>query len=146
MGPIDIWASTLPALPPLVRALERDAPPARSSAPAPTDERQAAPERAILCATCGHTITRERERIRILDAHEHRFMNPAGILFHIGCFAHAEGCVSIGAPSADYPWFPGFAWRIALCGGCSDHLGWRFQSPDRAFYGLRVDRLRAGAI
>jgi hypothetical protein len=111
---------------------------------APLDERQPAPERAIVCAACGHTITRERERIRMLDTHEHRFMNPAGFLFHIGCFAHAEGCLPVGPASADYPWFPGFDWRIALCAGCHDHLGWLFQSSDRSFFGLRLERLRAG--
>jgi len=142
MGSSNNPASALCPAP--LRALERDAPPDRASAPAATDERQTAPERAIVCATCGHAITRERERIRILEAHEHRFMNPAGFLFHIGCFARAQGCVPIGAPSAEYPWFPGFDWRIALCGGCSDHLGWLFQSPDRSFFGLRLDRLRAG--
>jgi hypothetical protein len=143
MGSAYIGASALQGGPPPLRALEKDAPPARSIAPARADEHQAAPERAIVCATCGHAITREQERIRVLDAHEHRFMNPAGHLFHIGCFAHADGCFPIGAPSDDYPWFPGCDWRIALCGGCSDHLGWLFRSPDRSFFGLRLDRLRA---
>jgi hypothetical protein len=129
---------------PRARLLEADPPPAGSRAPAPADQRRAAPESAILCATCGQTITRERERIRILEAHEHRFMNPVGSLFHIGCFAHAEGCLPIGAASADYPWFPGFAWRIALCARCGEHLGWLFEAGDRSFFGLRLDRLRAG--
>jgi hypothetical protein len=144
MGSSHIRASALQAAAAPLQALERDAPPAGPIAPARADEHQKAPEQAIVCATCGHAITCERERIQILDAHEHRFMNPAGRLFHIGCFARAHGCVPIGAPSGDYPWFPGFDWRIALCGGCADHLGWVFQSPDRAFFGLRLDHLRAG--
>jgi hypothetical protein len=128
----------------IARLLERDALPSHAPAPAATDQREAGPEQAILCATCGHPITSDRERIRILDAHEHRFMNPAGLLFHIGCFARADGCVPVGPRSDDYPWFPGFDWRVVLCAGCAEHLGWLFQSAERAFFGLRLDRLRAG--
>ena len=112
--------------------------------PVLVDEREPAHHPAIVCATCGHAITSEQERISVLEAHEHRFMNPAGLLFHVGCFARADGCLPIGEPSDDYPWFPGYHWRIALCAGCSDHLGWLFQSGERAFFGLRLDRLRAG--
>lgn len=125
--------------------LEADAPARPASLPTPTVERPAAPGRRIVCATCGHTITREEARLAIQDAHEHRFMNPAGLLFHIGCFAQAEGCLLLGEPSDDYPWFPGFTWRIALCAACTDHLGWHFQSREgSAFYGLRLDRLAPG--
>jgi hypothetical protein len=99
--------------------------------------------RAIVCASCGHPITTEGARIPVLDAHEHRFMNPAGLLFHIGCFAEAPGCLVIGSASEEYPWFPGFSWRLALCGACADHLGWHFQAAGgSAFFGLRLDRLR----
>src|SRR5690348_5321054 len=84
MGTAEIRASALHCSPWL--ALEQDSPSRGAIAPVPADERQNAPEAAIVCATCGHAITRERERIRIHDAHEHRFMNPAGLLFHIGCF------------------------------------------------------------
>lgn len=123
--------------------LESDGEAKRTVAPAPASERAAEPERALLCASCGSEVTRERERISVLDAHEHRFMNPAGLVFHIGCFARAEGCMAIGQPSGDYPWFPGFDWRIALCIACADHLGWHFQSATEGFFGLRLDRLRS---
>jgi hypothetical protein len=118
--------------------------PKAPAAPAPAAGERVAPERAIVCATCGHPVTSERERIAVLEAHEHRFMNPAGLLFHIGCFARADGCLVIGPPSDDYPWFPGYDWRIALCAACGEHLGWQFQSGERSFFGLRLDRLRAG--
>jgi hypothetical protein len=123
--------------------LESEGDPQRAAGLAPVQEKQAEPERAILCASCGHTITRERERISVLDAHEHRFMNPAGSLFHIGCFRHADGCLAIGHPSDDYPWFPGFDWQVALCAACADHLGWLFRSAAESFFGLRLERLRA---
>lgn len=115
-----------------------------ASSPAPVEDRNTERERAILCASCGHQITRERERISVLDAHEHRFMNPAGLIFHVGCFARADGCMAIGQPSDDYPWFPGWDWQVALCAACAEHLGWRFQSGTDSFFGLCLDRLRAG--
>jgi hypothetical protein len=128
---------------PLLRLLESNHEAKPASARAPTEERGDAPERALLCASCGHEVTSERARISVLDAHEHRFMNPAGLVFHIGCFARADGCMAIGQPSGDYRWFPGFDWRIALCVACADHLGWYFQSPGDGFFGLILERLRA---
>ena len=143
MGSIDARASEPRRWPPRWHLLEPDQP-ARPVAPAPADERRTASEQAIVCAACGHEITSERERIRILESHEHRFMNPAGFLFRIGCFARADGCLPVGAPSEEYPWFPGYDWRIALCAGCGEHLGWLFHSGERSFFGLCLDRLRPG--
>ncbi len=31
-----------------------------------------------------------------------------------------------GRPCAADSWFPGYAWTIAYCGRCFNHLGWRF--------------------
>ena len=74
-------------------------------------------------------------------------MNPGGFLFHIGCFAQAIGCVIVGPASREYPWFPGFAWRLALCGQCGVQVGWHFRSDDgTAFFGLILDRLRDAAL
>ena len=103
--------------------------------------------RGIVCATCAASITSPDHRIAVRGAHEHRFMNPAGFLFHIGCFAHAIGCTIVGPDSLEYPWFAGFAWRFAMCGSCSQHLGWHFRKPheendgDAGFFGLVLDRL-----
>jgi hypothetical protein len=122
--------------------LESDDLPKGGAAPAPIQDRDLAREAAIVCARCGNAVTSARQRIAVLESHEHRFMNPAGALFHIGCFARADGCVAVGPPSDDYPWFPGFDWRVALCAACADHLGWLFQSASTSFFGLRLDRLR----
>jgi hypothetical protein len=125
------------------RLLEGDAP-ARSGAPAEVRSPTRAREKTqIVCAACAHAITTVDARISILDAHEHRFMNLAGLLFHIGCFAEAPGCLVVGIPSDEYPWFPGFSWRLALCAACTAHLGWHFEAgADAAFFGLCLDRVR----
>ena len=96
---------------------------------------------AIVCAACAASITSPNHRIAVQGAHEHRFMNPAGFVFHIGCFAHAIGCTIVGPDSLEYPWFPGFAWRFALCGSCGQHLGWHFRTTRESFFGLILDRL-----
>lgn len=31
-----------------------------------------------------------------------------------------------GGPSTEDSWFPGFAWTIAYCLRCHNHLGWKF--------------------
>ncbi|KAH9638896.1 hypothetical protein HF086_012849 [Spodoptera exigua] len=46
-----------------------------------------------------------------------------------------------GAPSAEYSWFPGYTWTVALCANCMVHVGWRFEALKRSlrpaqFYGL----------
>ncbi len=120
---------------------EKPSPPAPASG-AHTHEGATA-DRAIVCATCGALITSARHRLAINGSHEHRFLNPAGLLFLIGCFAEAIGCTVVGPPSDEYPWFPSFAWRIAICGQCHRHLGWHFAAPERpGFFGLILGRLR----
>lgn len=98
--------------------------------------------RAIVCAACRHPVTSERHRTRVDQRHEHRCVNPEGIVFHIGCFRDAPGCRPWGRPTAEFTWFQGYVWDYALCGGCTGLLGWRFQSSEpAAFFGLILNRL-----
>jgi hypothetical protein len=110
------------------------------------------PEGGLLCFACGHPITSERQRFAAGGAHEHTFTNPAGWVYRIGCFRSAPGCAQAGEFTEEYSWFPGQAWRYALCAGCRTHLGWVFRgasagaggaagSAPPEFYGLILDRL-----
>ena len=102
------------------------------------------PEHAILCGSCRHAVTRERLRIQVDGRHQHRFMNPHGFLFDIGCFHDAPGCLAMGEPTTEFTWFPGFAWRFAVCAACQEHLGWAFEGTGGArFFGLVLNRLIA---
>ena len=98
-------------------------------------------EKRLFCAACRHPVTHQDERIVVQGGHEHRFTNPHGISYHIGCFGEAAGCEAIGEATAEYTWFRGYTWRIALCANCRAHLGWRFQSEGEYFHGLIVNRL-----
>ncbi len=101
------------------------------------------PEQALVCRACATPITREQDRIQVDGAHAHRFTNPLGIRFHIGCFATARNCAPLGEPTEAHTWFPGHTWRILLCTGCAAHLGWLFRARagDSGFYALILDRL-----
>ena len=98
-------------------------------------------EKRLFCAPCRHPVTHQDERISVQGGHEHRFINPQGISYHIGCFREAAGCAAAGEATTEYTWFKGYAWRIAYCAHCQVHLGWRFQSDDDYFHGLIVNRL-----
>ncbi len=118
--------------------------PERSAGPAASEAEEKAPveDPHLLCRACGQAITRSAERVSVDGAHHHTFANPHGIVFEIGCFASAPGCGTAGPASDEFTWFAGYRWRVALCGGCLTHLGWRFAARGgHAFFGLIVERL-----
>ncbi len=107
-------------------------------------EREPGPreETPLCCSACGHVITSAKERFPVRGSQTHRCTNPMGLAFCIGCFREAPGCAVVGQPTQEHTWFPGHAWRIALCANCHGHLGWRFQARgDDRFFGLILDRL-----
>ena len=95
---------------------------------------------AIYCAACGMLVTRGRWRIEQRAAHEHTVFNPAGVVFTILCFKDAPGTASQGTPSDEFTWFAGYRWSVAVCRGCSVHIGWRYDGAD-VFFGLIKPRL-----
>ncbi len=97
---------------------------------------------AIVCVACEHRITSSAYRIEMAGAHEHTFVNPGGVVHHIGCYVAAPGAIQIGDPQTAFSWFPGWNWQIVLCGRWRAHLGWIYRcSPDQ-FHGLIVAALR----
>lgn len=95
----------------------------------------------LACAACGQPVTTSAARIEVDGSHEHRFTNPNGFQFHIGCFSSATGCALAGDPSTFFTWFPGHSWQVECCARCGAHLGWLFRSADAGFHGLILDRL-----
>lgn len=96
----------------------------------------------LRCRACGHAVAEERFRIIVDGGHEHAVTNPHGYRFHIGCFDSAPGCTGLGERLEDYTWFPGFAWRVAVCVRCRDHLGWSYRNDlGEEFFGLILARL-----
>jgi hypothetical protein len=97
--------------------------------------------RLLVCAACGRPITSSGARIAVSGKHEHVCLNPHGIVYHIGCFETASGCLAQGAPSAEWSWFPGHSWQVVICAGCLEHLGWLFRGPEGTFFGFILRRL-----
>ena len=131
--------STTPACRP-----HRCAPP-RPDATPHADERPdviPASQVPLRCAVCLAPVTTASARFLVDGRHVHVCCNPAGLVFEIGCFSSAIGCVVTGAPSREFTWFTGYSWQVALCRCCGQHLGWRFASEAGGFWGLIMDRLR----
>jgi hypothetical protein len=108
----------------------------------PQDTDDSGKNEFLHCTDCQYPIARKIDRTEINENHQHVFANPHGYIYHIGCFARAPGCVIAGQETSHFSWFPGHAWRIALCGQCLTLLGWAFNSGESQFFGLILDKLR----
>lgn len=100
--------------------------------------------RRLLCAACDAPVTSQDAAIEVQGAHAHTFTNPHGYVFDVLCFSEAPGCRARGGATTEFTWFAGYAWQVATCASCAEHLGWRYSVRGRAaFYGLIRQRLRA---
>jgi hypothetical protein len=109
----------------------------KQDSPAPT----LSDESYILCKLCGNHITSVENIISVQGSHRHTFTNPAGLVFEIGCFSSADGCLVSGIPTMEFTWFSGYRWNYAHCAQCLTHLGWFYQNKETSFFGLILDRL-----
>jgi hypothetical protein len=117
--------------------------PGKKSAPVVRDEDEVADSSggSIRCRNCGLTITSRDQEIAVNGSHTHTFFNPAGIVFELGCFRSAPGCLAAGQASSEFTWFSGYVWRFGLCQNCLDHLGWYYEGQGSSFYGLITNKL-----
>lgn len=101
-----------------------------------------APKAALCCARCLHPVTEHAAYLEMSGGHTHVFTNPGGITYELALYRYAD-CLIHGPATTDYTWFSGYAWQLALCINCHEHLGWRYRKPGNAtFYGLIRERLR----
>jgi len=96
----------------------------------------------ITCVFCNNHITDPSKQIIINNSFHHVFANPHGLIFEIGCFSDAKGCVPGSIASTEFSWFFRFSWKIGVCNQCSSHLGWIFSSESDRFYGLILEKLK----
>ncbi len=119
--------------------------PVKPPGASPSDLRESGPEYGggrLVCAACGHFITRREFAVRANGARLHTFCNPHGLVFEIALFSQAPGCLVLGPPCLEFTWFPGYAWSVACCGGCAGQLGWRYDSvSDEGFFGIVAERI-----
>ncbi len=115
--------------------------PARAVERTPGESPVEDPGKIVACAHCESYVTTTAARIEMEGKHEHRCVNPHGLLFRIGCFSEAAGCLPVGESSTFWGWFPGFAWQVDLCGSCGEHLGWLFSNASNTFHGLILEKI-----
>ena len=60
------------------------------------------------------------------------FENPNGAKFEVITTSNGE-VSQTGEAIEEHSWFPGFAWKIALCPHCGMHLGWTFYAVDKEY-------------
>ena len=95
----------------------------------------------ILCKACFGKVTTKNDQFEKNNQDEHCFFNPHGVAFVISCF-HRAHCIIHGESSYEFTWFKGYAWSLAMCVQCREHLGWFFEGRGGdSFYGLIVDKL-----
>jgi hypothetical protein len=112
----------------------------------PEERDEARRKDSLYCAKCHYPITRQSDRIGVNEKHQHVFANPHGYIYRIGCFGQAPGCVAVGGESSEFTWFPGYSWRVVVCGQCLTLLGWSFRSQESLFFGLIVDKLAEDVV
>ncbi len=127
------------------KELEKPAAGEESAASAEEDDEQER-EIVIVCRFCRNIVAKKKDMMEINGRHYHVFKNPAGIIFHIGCYVSARGCMNMGIHTGEYSWFPGFLWRYAICSVCHAHLGWHYTSGNAGFYGLILDNIEENEI
>ncbi|BBO85063.1 hypothetical protein DSCO28_56290 [Desulfosarcina ovata subsp. sediminis] len=95
----------------------------------------------LVCAACGHPITKVAEKIDIRGRHGYRFTN-LGYPIQLGCYRTAPGCIGTGRVSNGYSWFRGYNWEIQLCNHCYTQVGWKYMTAGESFYALVFKMLR----
>ena len=99
-------------------------------------------KKAIVCKACQNVITYPGYKIAVNGKHEHVFFNPHGIVFEVGCFSHATGCLPVGSSTLEFTWFEGYAWKIVICSSCFEHMGWQYLGESGGgFFGLILTNL-----
>lgn len=98
-------------------------------------------EEGVFCRVCRHLITRPADRLVIDGDFSRVFANPHGLVFEIGYFRQAPGCLAVSPFSDEFTWFPGYQWRVSCCRSCQTHLGWFFLSDSHGFWGLILEKL-----
>ena len=99
----------------------------------------------LVCKTCGTTIS-TTDALMPRGEWPLVFANPHGLVFELVLLRAAQQLMLIGPSTIEHTWFSGYAWRVALCGGCGTHLGWRYEAvePERSpalFFGLQQSQL-----
>ncbi|WIA10213.1 hypothetical protein OEZ85_010415 [Tetradesmus obliquus] len=97
----------------------------------------------LRCSGCGALLATTADVLGMTsEGISGTFVNSHGYVHEMVAFKHVHRVQLEGQPETAHSWFPGYAWTIAYCGTCGQHLGWRFTAVEpglspRLFWGIR---------
>ncbi len=86
------------------------------------------------CARCGTFIAHSGNLTTINGADRHSFINPAGMRCNFMTLSTCENVLAGDELYFEHSWFPGYGWRFLVCGFCSLHLGWQYDSEQEGVH------------
>nr|XP_018906555.1 PREDICTED: protein cereblon-like [Bemisia tabaci] len=100
--------------------------------------------RFMCCSTCKNKIGMQSDMFSMsVDGPQGTFCNPNGYVHDVLTFYQVKGLhYGTHPPSLEFSWFPEYAWTVAYCDSCMNHLGWKFtatkdQLVPKTFWGIR---------
>ena len=111
------------------------------------DEELPARDLWLRCHRCDAEIAREDDVFSMAEKGPVGvYVNPGGFLHEVVTVSRVVGIEVLGDPTTEASWFVGYAWSLAHCVRCGEHLGWRFDAVEASrpasFWGLRRAALR----
>ncbi|WIA30276.1 hypothetical protein OEZ86_000366 [Tetradesmus obliquus] len=97
----------------------------------------------LRCSGCGALLATTADVLGMTsEGISGTFVNSHGYVHEMVAFKRVHRVQLEGQPETAHSWFPGYAWTIAYCGTCGQHLGWRFTAVEpglspRLFWGIR---------
>ncbi|BAT78365.1 hypothetical protein LR48_Vigan04g206700 [Vigna angularis] len=101
----------------------------------------------IRCKSCETTIAKRSDMLVMSsEGPLSAYVNPGGYVHEIMTLYKANGLSLLGPAVAEYSWFPGYAWTIAICATCKTQMGWLFTARSQklkpsTFWGIRSCQL-----
>ena len=118
-------------------------------------------EAVLHCGNCAFPLARSRQVFTLGGAEgtAGAYVNPHGIVHEtltvreLDLLEDEADLWLLGGPEVKDSWFPGYAWTIANCALCGNHLGWRFDKVSttartegdrpQQFFGLRAGQIQS---
>ncbi|CAK7353134.1 unnamed protein product [Dovyalis caffra] len=101
----------------------------------------------VQCKMCKTVIARRSDMLVMSsEGPLGAYVNPHGYVHEIMTFHKANGLALIGRATAEYSWFPGYAWTIVECASCETQMGWLFTATKKnlkpqSFWGIRSSQV-----
>lgn len=101
----------------------------------------------VRCKTCKVVIARRSDMLVMSsEGPLGAYVNPLGYVHEVMTLQKANGLALIGRATAEYSWFPGYAWTVAECASCEIQMGWLFTATTKklkpqSFWGIRSSQV-----